>query len=371
MEVKIIANYLPQYHEIPENSQWWGEGFTDWVSVKRAKPLFSGHVEPRIPMNGNYYSLDDISALRWQANLARQYGIYGFGIYHYWFNSKMNLLTKPVELLRDNKDVDIHFFFIWDNVSWKRTWSNVRKGNDWAPQFDVKKSTNQNEDSGILAELIYGDESEWKKHFDYLLPFFKDERYIKIDNKPVFAFFQPQNDYDTIKKMVEFWNKEAINNGFDGIACVSKDNRKKNDLEYKMKYSPFSPGTNRYIYKYIFMDYLAKFTKRIRFFDYDRCWKELLDESKKADQKTFLSGFVQFDDTPRRGSNGRIVRGATPEKFEKYMKRLLDLSKKQRKEFVFVTAWNEWGEGAYLEPDECNKYEYLEALKRAMESCSE
>ena len=187
MPVKIIANYLPQFHVIPENSEWWGNNFTDWVAVKKAKPLFKWHNEPRIPLNNNYYSLDNPDSLKWQANLAREYGVYGFGIYHYWFSSSLNLLTKPAELILNNKDIDINFFFIWDNTSWKRTWSVIKRGNDWAPDFD--NASSQNKNNGILAELIYGEESDWEKPFNYLLPFFKDSRYIKIDNKPAFAFF--------------------------------------------------------------------------------------------------------------------------------------------------------------------------------------
>ena len=120
---KIIAMYLPQYHQIPENDKWWGEGFTDWVGAKSASSLFEGHEQPKIPMNDNYYDLSKADDIRWQAKLAREYGVYGFGIYHYWFSSSQKLLTKPAELILANKDIDIPFFFAWDNCSWVRTWS--------------------------------------------------------------------------------------------------------------------------------------------------------------------------------------------------------------------------------------------------------
>lgn len=365
MPVKIIANYLPQFHVIPENSEWWGNNFTDWVAVKKAKPLFKWHNEPRIPLNNNYYSLDNPDSLKWQANLAREYGVYGFGIYHYWFSSSLNLLTKPAELILNNKDIDINFFFIWDNTSWKRTWSVIKRGNDWAPDFD--NASSQNKNNGILAELIYGEESDWEKHFNYLLPFFKDSRYIKIDNKPAFAFFQPQNDFETIKKMVLFWNKLATKYGFDGVAFISHDNRKQYDLDYRVKYSPLAPVTYPILFKNYLKNLVSKYSGKVRVYDYDNCWKDILSESKKADEKTFLSGFVQFDDTPRRGKKGRIVKNSTPERFEFYMKKLIRLSISQKKEFLFLTAWNEWGEGAYLEPDNKLGYQYLEALKRAID----
>jgi len=169
---KIIANYLPQYHRIPENDKWWGEGFTDWVAVKKAISLFDNHRQPRVPLDDNYYDLSEVENIRWQAQLAKDYGIYGFGIYHYWFSSELQLLQTPSEILLSNKDIDIHFMFIWDNFTWKRTWSKLSVGNVWAPSFDEERQQDSNEsveDDGVLAELKYGDEKEWKIHFEYLL----------------------------------------------------------------------------------------------------------------------------------------------------------------------------------------------------------
>jgi len=369
IDVKIIANYLPQFHIIPENNKWWGKGFTDWMAVKKTKPLYNGHIQPRIPLNNHYYHLDDVNEIRWQARLARKYGVYGFGIYHYWFSSEMKLLEKPAELIRDNPDIDINYLFLWDNTSWTRTWSKERLMNDWAPDYDGDVSEEELQSGGVLAKLVYGTEEDWKKHFDYLLTFFRDRRYIKIDNKPLFGIFQPHNQFNIIKKMVEYWDMLAKQNGFSGIICMTKDNWRNESLEYRIRYSPFSPN--------YFMDALnnkvntviSKKMKSTRFANYDRHWRKILKDAKKADDKTFLSGFVDFDDTPRRGKIARIMKGASPEKFETYLKKLLQISQKQNKEYVFVTAWNEWGEGAYLEPDENNGYAYLEALKAALDEC--
>ena len=363
-EIKVIANYLPQYHITKENSQWWGEGFTDWVATKNAIPLFENHREPRVPLNQNYYSLDDVNAIRWQVQLAKQYNIYGFGIYHYWFSSKQKLLYKPAEILLFNKDISINYMFIWDNCSWKRTWKKERFSNDWAPNFDKNQMISQ--ENGILAELIYGDETEWKIHFNYLLKFFKDERYIKIDNKPVFAFFQPNNKFEVITKMVRYWDILAKKNGFNGIICATKENYKKEHLEYKIRYTPLSPEYFLDKIKYKIKDIIAAKMKKIRFYNYDSCWKEILINAKKSDSKTFLSGFVDFDDTPRRGKKGRVMKGATPEKFGQYIYKLAKIAKDKKQEYMFVTAWNEWAEGAYLEPDTINKYAYLEQLKMAI-----
>ena len=132
MKTKLIAWYLPQYHCIPENNVFWGEGFTDWVTVKKARPLFKGHQQPKTPLNNNYYDLSIKENVTWQAKLAKDYGIYGFGIYHYWFNNEKNLLTKPLEIIYNNKEIDIHYFMAWDNANWKRSWSAI-EGNSWAP----------------------------------------------------------------------------------------------------------------------------------------------------------------------------------------------------------------------------------------------
>ncbi len=368
-KIKILAAYLPQFHRTPENDAWWGEGFTDWVAAKNAKPLFPSHVQPKIPLNNNYYNLDNIETIRWQANLAKKYGVYGFAIYHYWFSSKQQLLAKPAELLLENRDIDTHYMFIWDNNSWKRTWSKL-KANDWSPIYDNKGTSTSQQNSrqdGLLAELIYGDEKEWKAHFDYLLPFFKDERYVKINNKPLFGFYQPRNNFPVIRRMAEYWDKLAKEVGFNGIICMTHVNRTQSYLEYKFVNHPLGslPNFSQALILHIKI-FIAKILHKLLIFNYDSIWKKTLKNAKKSDSKTFLCGTVSYDDTPRRGIRGRIFYGATPQKFQHYLTELLRISKKQGKEYMFVTAWNEWGEGMCLEPDEENGYGYLEALQSAL-----
>ena len=364
--IKVIANYLPQYHRIPENDKWWGDGFTDWVAVKMTKPSFKGHNQPREPLGNNYYSLDCVDSIRWQAKIAKEYGVYGFGIYHYWFSSEQQLLQKPAELLLENRDIDINFMFIWDNLTWKRTWSKLNRGLDWAPNFDETAGQQEPTDSGILAELIYGTEVDWEKHYNYLRPFFKDCRYIKENNKPIFCIFQPRNDNETLQKMSKYWNKLARKDGFEGILFLSKDSVWPERLDAKMKYAPFAPTSWRVFLEYKIKEYLAKRKKCIGFYDYDKCWKNILNEAKRSKKDTYLCGFVRYDDSPRRGNKARIILNESPSKFEKYMTKLLNISKNQNKEFVFLMAWNEWGEGSYLEPDTIDGYAYLCALRRAI-----
>lgn len=366
--VKIIANYLPQFHTIQENDLWWGEGYTDWIGVRSAKPQFDGHHQPKTPLNNHYYDLSDVSEIEWQTKLARKYGIWGFGIYHYWFSSELTLLEKPGELILQNPSIDINFLFIWDNCSWKRTWSNI-KGNDWAPAFDQgEPAAGQN--LGMLAELRYGDKNDWEKHFYYLLPFFRDSRYITIGGKPAFCFMNPRNDGETIRNMCECWDSLAKKNGLNGVCCLMLDN-------YFNRVSGITKGPR---FRYTPMqsqnavDWMvsktktkvARLRKQLDYRDYDNEWKKILKAANKADKDTFLSGFVSFDDTPRRGNQARIIQGASPRKFELYLKQLIHASMSQGKEHVFLSAWNEWGEGMYLEPDEENGYAYLDAVRRVV-----
>ena len=200
-DVKVFAMYLPQFHETKENSLFWGEGFTDWVSVKKATPLFSGHKQPQIPLNG-YYDLSLEEDILNQVEIANQYGVSGWGIYHYWFNSQQRTLTKPAEIILKNKNWNIPFFFAWDNISWKRTWSKL-KGNDWAPS---NENESKNKGPEILIEYKLGGKSDWDLHFSYLLPYFKDDRYVKKQQKPLFLIFHYS---DAILKMAERWNSLA------------------------------------------------------------------------------------------------------------------------------------------------------------------
>ena len=212
--MKIIAFYLPQFHNIPENDEWWGNGFTEWTNVKKAKPLYEGHMQPRVPLGGNYYNLLDDNVKIWQADLAKKYGVYGFCYYHYWFNGKM-LLEKPMEQMLANKEVDIPFCICWANEPWTKAWVG-----------DERK---------LLIAHEYGKEEEWKQHFMYLLPFFKDKRYITKDGKPLFVFYRP-DIVPCMKEMIETWDKLAKENGLSGItfAFQSGDYDWNNSKEAKL-----------------------------------------------------------------------------------------------------------------------------------------
>ena len=198
--MKIIPVYLPQFHTIPENDEWWGVGFTEWTNVKNARPLFEGHNQPRIPFNNYYYDLSQVETLRWQCKVAKEYGIYGFAMYHYWFNGHL-LLEKPMEMLLANPDIDINYCISWANHDWNDSWKAV---------------------DGRVRTLIYhdfDDEKDWIDHFNYMLPFFKDSRYMTEDGMPLLIIYVPQL-IGKISKMLDLWEQMAQAHGFPGIKFI-------------------------------------------------------------------------------------------------------------------------------------------------------
>lgn len=370
MSTKVIALYLPQYHCIPENDEFWGKGFTDWVSVKKAEPLFEGHIQPRVPLKENYYDLSHKESVMWQARLARKYGIYGFAVYHYWFNNDKNLLTKPAEIMRDSEDLGVKYFFDWDNCLWKRSWSNV-SGNDWSPLADKDKKDVDKKEK-ILIPYILGREPDWENHYNYVRKHFLSPNYEKRNNKPVFALTSYSSE---ILEMCEYWNELAKKDGFDGI-CFIYRYRPYHGMPKTALHYNYQPHDSGWANKSICMRVINKVIRSLniqpkmglKYYDYDKIWKKLISYAERHPDKTYIHGaFVDYDDTPRRGKMRAIIlRGGTPEKFGKYFKRIFDISNEQGKPYLFLTAWNEWGEGAYLEPDIHNGTKYLEAIKNVL-----
>lgn len=373
--MKVIAFYLPQFHNIPENDEYWGDGFTEWVNVKNAKTLFEGHKQPRVPLNDNYYNLLEDDMKIWQAKIAKEHGVYGFAYYHYWFNGKM-LLEKPMEQMLANKKVDIPFCICWANEAWTKSWVG-----------DTKK---------ILILQSYGREKEWTEHFNYLLPFFKDERYIKEDGKPLVIIYRP-HIIDCLEEMIAFWRKLAVESGFSGLVMAAQnidpDSRALLDRVFDrfIEYQPsvarndLSRANNRFqtlkkirrkvareVDKHFGIDLLrvgqSKLSK-INHMDripYEDAWNAILARKPESD-KNYPGAFVRWDNSPRHGDRARIYYGETPEKFEKYMTEQVRRGRDvYHKDKLFIYAWNEWAEGGYLEPDEEYGYAYLDAIKNSL-----
>lgn len=348
--MKVIAMYLPQFHRVEENDEWWGEGFTDWVTVRKAKPLYEGHNQPRIPLNENYYDLLERNTFVWQLELMERYSVDGLCMYHYWFKDGRRILEKPAENLLQWKDIELPFCFCWANETWARSWSNVRGKNVWA---SILENSSKNHDDGILLEEKYGSERQWKEHFDYLLPFFKDKRYITIDKKPVFVIYRA-SEIPCIKEMLELWNARAFENGLEGlyIIGVGTKGRYANVIDAELYHEP---RTSFALWE--------QDPKGITKFKYEDIWRQILE--RRGDKRTFFGGFVAYDDTPRRGTEGKLIEGAVPDKFGDYLEELMAKNEANGHDIVFLNAWNEWGEGMYLEPDVQYQYGFLNAVSHA------
>ena len=380
--MKIIAFYLPQFHNIPENDEWWGDGFTEWTNVKAATPIYEGHHQPKVPLNKNYYDLLNDDVKIWQANIAKENGIYGFCYYHYWFNGKM-LLEKPMEQMLKNPKIDIPFCVCWANEPWTKNWVNQEKV--------------------VLIPQKYGDKKEWKEHFDYFLPFFKDPRYMKENNCPIFIIYRPAV-MSCVSEMMEYWKELAIQAGFNGLKlmCVTNDLYVDDTDTYKcfdniIEWQPHTAKSAKRVSSNRFVADLKKFRRNIfkkaevltgidfydwdifakgkrkkrQFQNYDEVWNGIVNLNPIS-KRSIPGAFVRWDNSPRFHERATIIKGETPEKFYKYMKRQILHAKNEYKvDKIFMYAWNEWAEGGYLEPDEEYGYDYLKAIKRALDETGE
>ncbi len=353
---QILAVYLPQFHETQDNNRWWGKGFTDWESVKTAEPCFEGHEEPRIPLHGEYYDLGRKETMLRQAELAKKYGIGGFCFYHYYFKDGKKELELPAQNLLRWKDIDMPFCFNWASESWIRSWSRI-SGNVWAERYE---GAGEKVPDGILVRQDYGKEDEWRRHFEYLLPFFRDERYIKLDGKPVFLFYSP-DDIKPLRQMTACWRELAAENGLPGLYLIGARMTVPDEcLDAALVYEPRN-SMNR-----LNGAGMAEVKNGVRCYDYRDMWKSVLETEPFYGYRTYFCGITGYDDTPRRGKSGEALVQDSPGIFREGLKGLLQKSIRYGNEYLFLNAWNEWGEGMYLEPDERSGYCYLEAVRDAL-----
>ena len=372
--VKLIAQYFPQLHAIPENDEWWGPGFTDWVNVRRARPQIPDHYQPRVPLGKNYYDQSREEVVRWQAELARAHGIYAFCHYHYWFNGKQ-LLAAPTDTFLAHKDIDLKFCLAWANETWSRRWDG--------------------QDHHILIAQTHPPTVEsWGRHFDTLIRYWSDERALRIHGKPVFLIYRPAR-IPQLESMFDYWQTRARrDHGIDGIYFVSMVQREfppwetLRHFDAAMLFQPFvamyslkdpaphTPEWRKFAGRALGamplavrdrVQQLSRWQTRPTEVDYDTVWQQIIDQKHGRHLPTFEGAYVDWDNTARYRNRATIFRGATPEKFEAWMRRLIHKvsAGPQSERLVFINAWNEWAESAYLEPDERFGMKYLEALKRA------
>lgn len=350
--MNFIAYYLPQFHEIQENNKWWGKGFTEWSNMKKAIPLFKNHQQPRRPLDG-YYDLMNKETMVKQANYAKEYGVNGMAFYHYWFEGK-KLLEKPAENLLKWKDIEMNYMFFWANHDWIKSWKGSKE---------------------VLLKQTYGDSDDWDKHFYYLLPFFKDERYIKIDGKPAIGIYMIEL-IPNVDQMLDRWNKLAVDNGLAGLYIIENALNKKYNSVCQNSNAVVIRQPNYSMFRFSRIYNLSKRFKKLQPFipgcfplkiRYSRVLKKIISDSEKFEsEKDIMYGFFTgWDNTPRHGKRGSVIVDQNVKDFSKYLEQLVKLAKEKKVDYIFINAWNEWCEGMYLEPDNLFNDSFLKAIHKA------
>ena len=355
---RVLAYYLPQFHPIPENDQWWGKGFTEWTNVGSAVPLFKGHQQPRIPTDLGYYDLRIPEVREEQANLARNAGVEGFIYWHYYFGGGKRLLEMPItEVLKTGKP-DFPFCLAWANHSWSsQSWDRIKS----------KK------DDQLLMKQEYLGEKDNIEHFYTLLPAFSDKRYIQINNKPVFLIYDglgiPQ-----VEEFLELWNNLAIKNGLNGIYFIARNGGSSSSIDTLLNLG--FDAVNRHgqfeaenqVKGKVFRSLRWRAIEKIRgrvldVYDYHDIIKNIFNEYDSR-PNVIPTIIPQWDRSPRRQS-AIIYKKSSPEIFSQHLQNALDIisRKEENARILILKSWNEWGEGNYMEPDKYNGHGYLNALK--------
>lgn len=376
MKPRIIALYLPQFHPIPENDEWWGKGFTEWTNVAKAKPLFRGHNQPRIPADLGFYDLRLPEIRQQQAELAQEAGIEGFCYYHYWFGGK-ELLERPFKEVLQSGKPDFPFCLCWANHDWtNKTW---------------KRGKSLRKDSTIM-KVTYSHEDD-VAHFHALLPAFKDPRYIKVDGKPLFVIWAPRS-LPNPKEFIDTWQQLAKENGLKGIHFVGQtDNAGKGLAGEKLNFYATDKAADYYkdildrgfdaVMSSGFRRASALYQGRIKMMWHIFRVRTAFATATRMDYEKFMKNYYvkednwenvyptllpQWDRTPRAGEKAEILTNATPKAFARTIKEALDIIKDKEAEhqIVFLKAWNEWGEGNYVEPDQTFGHGWLDAIHDAI-----
>ncbi len=345
--MKLFAMYLPQFHTILENDNWWGKGFTEWTNVRSARPLYRGHAQPVHPMGANYYDLLHKSTVEWQTELMSRYGVDGFVYYHYWFKGK-TLLEKPAENLLCWEEIKQRFFFCWANHTWYKSINGAKE---------------------TLIAQCYGDRDDWERHFRYLLHFFRDERYEKKNNKPLLMVFD--SVFAEKNELFAYFDSRCREEGFGGLCLIES----RNYLPPKRDFANDIAECTEYVFlreptashqRYLIQSPFKRAGNKLRrlLVDFGVSQKpiivsgtELINEAirhAETNPQVLHGVWFQWDNTPRHGSRGYVITPYSKGLFFEYM------DKVSSDDYLFINAWNEWAEGMMLEPTDEYGFKYLE-----------
>ena len=346
---RLIAFYLPQFHPIPENNEWWGKGFTEWTNTAKGKPLFPGHYQPHVPADLGFYDLRVPETRKAQAEMAREYGIEAFCYYHYWFAGK-RLLERPFDEVLKSGEPDFPFCLCWANQTWTGIWHA-------APDR-------------VLIEQTYPGFEDHEKHFYELLKAFMDSRYATVEGKPLFLIYRP-SEIPEVKKVIDFWREMAKKSGLKGLYFVGYswdfswvpqehgfDASITERLPFRRQW-----GSWRRPLKWLNTRYKFR-TGKPNIYSYKEILPQLLSDVT-SNGRDYPCVIPNWDNTPRSGGNGLVLNGSTPELFRIHFRKALDIVQHLPPEYkiIFVKSWNEWGEGNHLEPDLRFGRAYLQVIK--------
>lgn len=381
MRARIIANYLPQFHPIPENDKYWGPGFTEWINVVKARPFFKGHYQPKIPADLGFYDLRLPEIREQQAQLAREAGVEGFCYWHYWFGNGKELLQRPFNEVLASGKPDFPFCLCWANHDWStRSWKNGKGKNI------------------TIQKQLYLGEDDYTLHFYNELPAFKDHRYITIDGKPLFVIYDPYH-FPNVSNFIKVWRKLADKEGLKGIYFVGMCNNTttiKRDKEGKITRVIPNLTSSKEVYEDILslgfdginswgksrgeMIANGKYKRILRMYlnqkfpflpvlryDYPNVAKHFFAPEDNW-ENVFPTIMPQWDRTARVGKHEGVYDHATPKEFQKHIEDAIKVieHKQDEHKILFLRSWNEWGEGNYVEPDERYGHGWLEAIRNSL-----
>lgn len=355
---RLIAFYLPQFHPIPENNKWWGEGFTEWTNVKKAKPLFKGHMQPNIPGELGYYDLRYSEERYAQAELAKYAGIEGFCYWHYWFGDGKVLLERPFQEVVTSGEPKLPFCVAWANESWTGKWHGL--------------------DSSIIQKQSYPGLKDARDHFYYLLDAFSDDRYIKVDGKPLFIIYRPYQ-IPGVNEYLDLFRELAEDSGLGGLYILGfTDTRVYQPKEFLLDgliYSGFTIAineakegdgqlANQYRNNKVRVNADGGPLDVYTYEAAAKAWMNYPD----FDFDYYPVVFPNWDNSPRCGTDSVIICDSTPALWRDHLLSAMDRvrSRKDEQQLIFIKSWNEWAEGNYLEPDKRYGRAYLEIVREAI-----
>jgi hypothetical protein len=361
---RLIAFYLPQYHPIPENDEWWGPGFTEWTNVARAKPLFPGHHQPNVPADLGFYDLRVPETRIAQARMAKNHGIEAFCYWHYWFGNGRRILERPFAEVLESGEPDFPFCLAWANSSWTGKWYG-------------------NPEAVLLRQTYPGPEDE-AAHFRAVLPAFRDERYLRVDGKPVFVVFAPF-ELPNPHSFIAHWRQLAVQAGLPGLFFVALENFLDDRLTQFDAIALHPPVD--YLHIRMSRRIINRIARRLRRRDFGPLVNQLVGDRLRRPSihrysdvvKTAFSDlpddprllpciFPNWDNTPRSGIRGVVFEKSSPELFREYLVKAIAMieSRPPELKLCFIKAWNEWAEGNYLEPDLQFGHAYLDVIREEM-----